>query len=90
MLSAEAAAPKPVDPCIHCGRCVEYCPLGLEPVEVAAAFARKDVDELGKLHVDYCFTCGSCAFVCPANRPVTQMMTMAKDYYMTQTKGGKK
>lgn len=90
MLSAEAAAPKPVQPCIRCGRCVEYCPLGLEPVEVAAAFARKDVEDLGKLHVDYCFTCGSCAFVCPADRPVTQMMTMAKDFYLTQTKGGKK
>ena len=41
MLSAEAAATKPVDPCIHCGRCVEYCPLGLEPVEVAAASATR-------------------------------------------------
>ena len=90
MLSAESAAPLPVEPCIRCGRCTQYCPLGLEPVEVASAFGRKDLSELEKLHVDYCFTCGSCAFVCPAHRPVTQMMTMAKAYYLDQTKGGKK
>ena len=90
MLSEESARPAPVQPCIRCGRCVDYCPLGLEPVEVNGAFARKDVEELGKLHVDYCFTCGSCAFVCPANRPVTQMMTMAKAFYLSKTKGGKK
>lgn len=90
MLSRESATPDPVQPCIRCGRCVEYCPLGLEPVEVNAAFIRKDVEELGQLHADYCFTCGSCSFVCPARRPVTQMMTMAKDFYLTNSKGGKK
>ncbi len=90
MLSEESAKPAPVSPCIKCGRCVEYCPLGLQPVSVAGAFARKDVAELARLHVDYCFTCGSCSFVCPAKRPVTQMMTMAKDFYLTETKGGKK
>jgi electron transport complex protein RnfC len=89
MLSEESARPKPVQPCIHCGRCVNACPLGLEPVETAAAFARKDVAELGDLHVDYCFTCGCCSFVCPADRPVTQMMTMAKDFYLTKTKPAK-
>ncbi len=92
MLSEASARPEPIQPCIRCGRCVEYCPLGLEPVESAAAFAREDVEELGALHTDYCFTCGSCSFVCPAHRPVTQMMTMAKEFYLTKTqaaKGGK-
>ena len=60
--------------CIRCGRCVEYCPMGLEPVEVNQAYAARDVQELGKLHVDYCFNCGSCTFVCPAKRPCTPMM----------------
>ena len=67
---------------------MEYCPLGLEPVEVAGAYDRRDLEELGKLHVDYCFNCGSCTFVCPAKRPVTQMMSLAKAFYLE--KGGKK
>ncbi len=85
----EAALPD-ANPCIRCGRCVEYCPLGLEPVAIADAFEAKDVDLLGKLHADYCFNCGSCSFICPAKRPVTQTVGLAKDYYLAKSKGGKK
>ena len=88
MLSDTAAQPAPVSPCIRCGRCVEYCPMGLEPVEVNQAYAARDVQELGKLHVDYCFNCGSCSFVCPAKRPCTQMMGLAKAFYLGEIKKG--
>jgi len=87
-LSKAAAEPAPVNPCIRCGRCVEYCPMGLEPVEVNQAYAARDVQELGKLHADYCFNCGSCSFVCPAKRPVTQMMSLAKAFYLGEIKKG--
>ena len=88
LLSKAAAQPAPVNPCIRCGRCVEYCPMGLEPVEVNQAYAARDVQELGKLHADYCFNCGSCSFVCPAKRPVTQMMSLAKAFYLGEIKKG--
>ena len=88
MLSDTAAQPAPVSPCIRCGRCVEYCPMGLEPVEVNQAYAARDVQELGKLHVDYCFNCGSCSFVCPEKRPCTQMMGLAKAFYLGEIKKG--
>ena len=88
MLSDTAAQPAPVQPCIRCGRCVEYCPMGLAPVEVNGAYAARDVKELAKLHVDYCFNCGSCTFVCPAKRPCTQMMSLAKEYYLDEIKKG--
>ena len=83
----EARLLEPTD-CIRCGRCVEYCPMGLEPVEVNQAYAARDVQELGKLHADYCFNCGSCSFVCPAKRPVTQMMSLAKAFYLGEIKKG--
>ena len=71
MLSKAATAEPPqVNPCIRCGRCVEYCPMGLEPVEVNQAYAARDVQELGKLHVDYCFNCGSCTFRLPGKAPL--------------------
>ena len=88
MLSEATAQPPQVNPCIRCGRCVEYCPMGLEPVEVNQAYAARDVQELGKLHVDYCFNCGSCTFVCPAKRPCTQMMGLAKAFYLGEIKKG--
>lgn len=90
LLSEAAAKPEPVNPCIRCGRCIEYCPMGLEPVEVSGAYNARNVEELGKLHVDYCFNCGSCSFVCPAKRPVTQMMSLAKAYYLGEMKKGGK
>lgn len=58
------------------------------PVEVNGAYAARDVKELAKLHVDYCFNCGSCTFVCPAKRPCTQMMSLAKEYYLDEIKKG--
>jgi len=88
LLSKAAAQPAQVNPCIRCGRCVEYCPMGLEPVEVNQAYAARDVQELGKLHADYCFNCGSCSFICPAKRPVTQMMSLAKAFYLGEIKKG--
>ena len=88
LLSKAAATPPAAEPCIRCGRCIEYCPMGLAPVEVNGAYAARDVEELGKLHVDYCFNCGSCTFVCPAKRPCTQMMGLAKAYYLDQIKKG--
>ena len=48
MLSDAAAQPPQVNPCIRCGRCVEYCPMGLEPVEVNQAYAARDVQDAGQ------------------------------------------
>ena len=93
LLSKERATLPEANPCIRCGRCVDYCPIGLEPVEVAAAYNAKDFDRLGALHADYCVNCGSCSYVCPATRPVTQTMNLAKGWYMTESKkrqGGNK
>ena len=61
-------------PCIHCGRCVEACPLNLNPVAFAKALSMEDEDEkealLKREDVAQCMECGCCAFVCPAHRPL--------------------
>ncbi len=67
-------------PCIRCGRCINACPMGLAPVEIANALTVQDADELKALFVDLCMECGSCAFVCPAKRPLAQTMREAKDF----------
>ena len=66
--------------CIRCGRCINACPMGLSPVEIALALDVKDADELTALCADLCMECGSCSFVCPAKRPVAQTMREAKDF----------
>lgn len=60
--------------CLHCGKCVEACPLNLNPVEFARALDIDDEDEreaiLKKEDVAQCMECGCCAYVCPAHRPL--------------------
>lgn len=83
---SEAHLPNP-QPCIHCGRCINACPMGLSPVQIATAYTLGDVDELNALMADLCISCGTCTFVCPSKRPVTQTMSLAK---IMQKNGGKK
>ena len=86
---AAATLPEP-SACIRCGRCIEACPMGLEPVVIAQDFANKDFAALKARCVDLCVACGSCTYACPAKRPVSQTMGLAKGWYMAELrKGGK-
>ena len=84
---ASSHLPAP-QPCIHCGRCVNDCPVGMSPVQLAGAYRRQAVDELARLHAELCIECGTCSYVCPAMRPVTQSVRLAKG--LLRQKGGKK
>ncbi len=76
--------------CIRCGSCINACPMGLSPVEIATAYTRRDPQRLDKLMTDLCIGCGTCSYVCPAKRPVTQTMNLAKAFMMASRNGGKK
>ena len=65
-------------PCIRCGRCLDACPLGLEPdqVSVRVEVGRTlDTEPHGALD---CYECGCCSYVCPSSRPLVQFMQVAK------------
>ena len=87
LLDKRYAHRRPVENCIRCGRCINGCPMGLAPVQIAGAYTRRDLDALNKLNLGLCVLCGTCTFVCPAKRPVTQTMSLAKAFQRT---GGKK
>jgi electron transport complex protein RnfC len=64
-------------PCIRCGSCVDVCPCGLSPMEMAA-FIRKDkLDAADKIFVGDCIGCGSCSWVCPSYIPLVQYFNYA-------------
>lgn len=65
--------------CIRCGRCVNACPMKLQPIAMDQ-FIRKDMfDEAEKLNVLSCIECGACTYVCPAKRNLTQSCKMGKN-----------
>lgn len=64
--------------CVRCGRCIDVCPLNLEPTRLALASRAKDWDLAKKYHLSACMECGCCAYVCPAAIPLVQLMRMGK------------
>ena len=78
LLTGESALERGFGPCIQCGRCLDACPLGLEPDQVSIrveAGRQLETEPFGALD---CYECGSCSFVCPASRPLAQFMQVAK------------
>ena len=68
--------------CIHCGRCVRACPLGLNPIVFADSLnidSKEDrMARLDSYKVNICMECGCCSFVCPAHRPLVQNNKIGK------------
>lgn len=65
-------------PCIHCGWCLQACPMGLQPKEVGIYVEAGKGHLTQKFGVFDCFECGCCAYVCPAKRPLVQFARLAK------------
>lgn len=65
-------------PCIRCGSCVEACPCGLLPLEIANRARASDLDGAFDYGLMDCIACGSCAFVCPSHIPLVQYFNYAK------------
>ncbi len=64
--------------CIRCGRCVEVCPMYLNP-SMMGLLARKELyEDLETEHILDCFECASCSFVCPSGIPLVQSFRVAK------------
>ena len=71
-LSAESAMLRPITACLHCGRCVLACPMGLVPEVLDPLVHARLYERFEKEGGMNCIECGSCTYMCPANRPLTQ------------------
>ena len=58
--------------CIRCGKCLEVCPMGLEPLYLYRYSNAGDLDALKRLHLTDCIECGCCAYACPGKVPLVQ------------------
>lgn len=74
-----AQVPKPEFPCIHCARCVQACPMQLNPAQLGLLALNGRFQEMAEsLHLQDCFECGCCSYVCPAHIPLVQRFRAAK------------
>jgi len=72
-------------PCIHCGRCLEACPMGLNP-SILSILGERQLYQEAKEEYNLldCMECGSCVYVCPAKRNIVQYIRYAKAQNATQ------
>lgn len=86
VLTGEDAHRKAVQPCIRCGKCVDACPMGLEPYLLATLSSLKEYERLEQEDVTSCISCGSCQFTCPSHRPILDNILQGKGEVMRRIK----
>jgi len=75
---AATAGSGAVHPCIRCARCVEACPVFLNPADLGRLARAGRYEEMEAMHLADCMLCGCCSYVCPSNIPLSQMFGLAK------------
>ncbi len=78
VLTRRESKPREVYPCIQCGRCLEACPVFLNPSRLGQLAQLGRYEEMEGMHLADCMLCGSCAYVCPSNLPLSQMFALGK------------
>lgn len=77
-LRREQLRPFAAGPCLRCGRCVDACPLRLQPWRYGVHAERGFFEASESLSVRDCMECGVCTWVCPARRPNVQWIKLTK------------
>ncbi|MCH8073285.1 MAG: electron transport complex subunit RsxC [Proteobacteria bacterium] len=77
--TGEATGHQKVYPCIHCARCVEACPLFLNPSQLGLLAKNEEYEQMAaEFNLMDCFECGACSYVCPSHIPLVQYFRLAK------------
>lgn len=65
--------------CIRCAKCVQACPMGLEPYLLATASESQDWECAEENWIMSCIECGCCQSTCPSRRPLLDWVRLAKN-----------
>ena len=77
-LSEEESIRPEEENCIRCGKCVQACPMGLEPYLLQRMSQLEMWEDCEKHDVMDCIDCGCCVFACPAHRRLLDGIRPAK------------
>ena len=64
--------------CIRCGKCVQVCPMCLQPLYLYRYEALHRPEQLRQLHISDCIECGCCSYICPAKLPLVERFRFGK------------
>jgi len=74
------------NPCIRCGKCVDVCPVNLQPLFISQLSLKGKYEDTQKYHVTDCIECGSCSYICPSKRPLLESIRVAKKEIIAKRK----
>lgn len=64
--------------CIRCAKCIDVCPMGLNPTLLMTLTEYSEWDRAEKERVMDCIECGSCSYTCPSDRPLLDYIRLGK------------
>lgn len=76
--------------CVRCAKCVDACPIFLEPTTIVKMVKMGQWEEVETHQILSCIECGSCTYVCPANIPLVQYLRRGKQIIATAKAKAKK
>lgn len=78
VLTAAETKPTASYPCIHCGHCLDACPVFLNPQLLGQLALKERWEAMEASHLADCMLCGCCGYTCPSNIPLPQLFALAK------------
>jgi electron transport complex protein RnfC len=83
ILSGKEAARGKENVCIKCAKCVEACPMGLEPYLLSRLAKLQKWDMAEEHNTIDCIECGCCSYTCPSYIPLLDYIRIGKQTVMT-------
>ncbi|MCD6551762.1 electron transport complex subunit RsxC [Thermotoga sp.] len=81
--------PQPQKPCIRCSKCVQVCPMNLQPYLLYLLSTKRKYDEAVENGLMDCIECGSCTYTCPSKIEHVRYIKLAKTVYRATRRGRK-
>ncbi len=82
ILSGDDAVRGAASACIKCAKCVEACPMSLQPYLISKYAKNKNWEALEQNNITDCIECGCCQFTCPAYIPLLDYVRLGKQTVM--------
>lgn len=86
----EESKRREIQNCIRCAKCLNVCPMGLEPYLLMPLAEMENWEQIEKESIMDCIECGSCSYICPSDRPLLDYIRLGKSNVLNIIKSRQK